>query len=346
MSAPLGRRLHTSGRRGPTRTTAPDPTVDAQVGEDAVPAPPSDPLARSGTSSSASPAPDTGESLLRSALSVLATLGPPLTIVTALMFYFGWARSNTQARYMGLDVSLFGYSTQDYVMQSISTLYLPLLATVALALGWLALHRRVDRALGRPASRSALLTAGRIALGVGLLMAAATLFTAVLNRYWAPLVMPLILAAGMAIAAYGGWLASAASEADPPLRPVPPWQRALRTLLVGSVITLALFWEVSQYAGVVGRGYALEIARTVDGLPRATAYSANPLGIQAPGVREERLDADPDAAKDTLRYRTTGLRFLYRSGGRMFLVHDGWTPQRGTVIVLPDNEDVRWQFSR
>ena len=29
----------------------------------------------------------------------------------------------------------------------------------------------------------------------------------------------------------------------------------------------------------------------------------------------------------------------------MFLLHDGWTPQRGTVIVLPDNDQVRWQFS-
>src|SRR5438067_1708421 len=47
------------------------------------------------------------ESPLRSALSVLTNLGPPLTIATALMFYFGWARSDAQARYMGLDVSLF-----------------------------------------------------------------------------------------------------------------------------------------------------------------------------------------------------------------------------------------------
>jgi hypothetical protein len=286
------------------------------------------------------------DSPLRSALTVLTAIGPPLTIATALMFYFGWARSNTQATYMGLDVSLFGYSTQDYVLQSISTLYLPLLTTVSLALGWLAVHRRVDLTLGRPSSRSALRTAGRVALGLGLLMAVSALFAATLNRNFAPLVIPLVLAAGMAVAAYGGWLGRAASDADPPLPVVPPWQRALRTLLVGSVITLALFWEVSHYASVVGRGYALEIARTVHTLPRATAFTANPLGIQAPGVREVRLDADPDAGKDTLRYRTTGLRFLTRSGGRMFLLHDGWTPQRGTVIVLPDNEQVRWQFSR
>jgi hypothetical protein len=347
MSAPSGRRLQTSSRRGPAPTTSVGPTVDAQVGDDAaLPSPPADTVAQSASVSPPSLAPGTGESPLRSALSVLTTLGPPLTIATALMFYFGWARSDTQAHYMGLDVSLFGYSTQDYVLQSISTLYLPLLATVSLALGWLALHQRVDRALGRSSSRPALRTAGRVALGAGLLMAASAVLTATLNRNWAPLVIPLVLAAGTAIAAYGGWLASAARDPHAPLPAFPPWQRALRALLVGSVITLALFWEVSKYAGVVGRGYALELARTVPTLPRATAFSATPLSIQAPSVREEQLNVRSDAGNDTLRYRTTGLRFLARSGGRMFLLHDGWTPRRGTVIVLPDNDQVRWQFSR
>jgi hypothetical protein len=355
MTASSGRRLKSSGRRGPVRTTAADPTVAAHVADDAalpaaddaaLPAPPVDAEARSASVSPPSPAPGIDESPLRSALSVLTTLGPPLTVATALMFYFGWVRSDTQARFMGLDVSLFGFSTQDYVLQSISTLYIPLLVTAALALGWLALHQRVDRALGRPSSRPALRTAGRAALGVGVFVAASAVLTATLNRNRAPLVIPLVLAAGAAIAAYGGWLARAAGDSRAPLPASPPWQRALRALLVGSVITLALFWEVSNYAGVVGRGYALEIANRVPGLPRATAFSTIPLGIQAPDVREERLNVGPDAGKDTLRYRTTGLRFLVRSGGRMFLLHDGWTPQRGTVIVLPDNEQVRWQFSR
>jgi hypothetical protein len=308
----------------------------------AAPAPPPAPV----TPAQAGPAAGGGESPLRSALSVVTTLGPPLTIVTALMFYFGWMRSDTQARYMGLDVSLFGFSTQDYVLQSISTLYIPLLAAATLALGWLALHQRVDRALARPSSRPALRAAGRALLGAGVLTATSAVLAATLDRNRAPLVVPLILAGGTAVAAYGGWLARAAADpgAPPPL--VPPWQRALRALLVGGVITLALFWEVSNYAGVVGRGYALEIARKVPALPRATAFSATPLGIQAPAVHEERLDAGLGAGGEALRYRTTGLRFLVRSGGRMFLLHDGWTPQRGTVVVLPDNAQVRWQFSR
>jgi uncharacterized membrane protein YidH (DUF202 family) len=285
--------------------------------------------------------------VLRSALSVVTAIGPPLTIATALMIYFGWARTNVQARAMGLDVSLFRYSTQDYVLSSISTLFVPLLVVAALALGGLALHRRIGRALRRPAARPALRTAGRVALILGLIVSGVAVLIAFFDRDRAPLIIPLALAVGTAVAAYGGWLAGAAAHDPDAPAPAPPvWQSALRLLLVGSVITLALFWEVSNFAGVVGRGYAQQTAATVSRLPRVTAFSTTSLGIEAPGVREERIEADPNTGNDAIRYRTTGLRFLASSGGRIFLLHDGWKPRGGTVIVLPDNEQVRWQFSR
>ena len=286
------------------------------------------------------------ESPLRSALSVLTTIGPPVTIATALMIYFGWARSDTQARTMGLDVSLFRYTTQDYLLLSISTLYVPLLVVATLALGGLALHRRVDEALRRPTARATLRTVGRAALVVGLGVSGAAVTIAAGGTDQAPLIIPLGLAGGTAIAAYGGWLASVASDADAAGSNLPAWQRALRLLLVGSVITLALFWEVSNFASVVGRGYAQQIEATVPRLPRVIAFSPTALGIEAPGVREERIEAGPDSSNETDRYRTTGLRFLVSSGGRIFLLHDGWKARGGTVIVLPDNEQVRWQFSR
>lgn len=247
---------------------------------------------------------------------------------------------------MGVDVRLFGFSTQDFVLQSISTLYIPLLAIAVLALGALAIHQRVDHALRRASARPVLRTAGRAAFVVGLVAAGLTILTAARAPTQASLVNPLILALGTALAAYGSWLTGAARDPDATVPVVPPWQRALRTLLVGSVITLALFWEVSMYAGVVGRGYAQQIARDVPKLPSATAFSVSPLGIDAPGVDEERIDVGVEAGTDTARYRTTGLRFLASSGGRMFLLHDGWRPGDGTVIVLPDNEQIVWQFSR
>jgi len=291
--------------------------------------------------------PNDGESVLRSALSVVTAIGPPLTIATALMIYFGWARTNVQARAMGLDVSLFRYSTQDYVLSSISTLFVPLLVVAALALGGLALHRRIGRALRRPAARPALRTAGRVALILGLIVSGVAVLIAFFDRDRAPLIIPLALAVGTAVAAYGGWLAGAAAHDPDAPAPAPPvWQSALRLLLVGSVVTLALFWEVSNFAGVVGRGHAQQTAATVSRLPRVTAFSTTSLGIEAPGVREERIEADPNTGNDAIRYRTTGLRFLASSGGRIFLLHDGWKPRGGTVIVLPDNEQVRWQFSR
>jgi hypothetical protein len=67
------------------------------------------------------------ESPVKSLLSVLASVGLPVTLISALMLYFGWARTDQQARYMGLDVSLFGFTAQDYILRSISTLFVPLL---------------------------------------------------------------------------------------------------------------------------------------------------------------------------------------------------------------------------
>jgi hypothetical protein len=261
-----------------------------------------------------------------------------VTIATALMVYFGWARSDAQARYMGLDVSLFGYSTSDYVLRSVHLLYAPLLVGALVALGWLTLHAQVARVLSVRESRDRLRSAGRLVRVVGVAAVATALGIAVARPAALPLVVPLALATGTATAAYGDWLVRAATDPRA-IRSGPPWQSVLRSLVVGGVITLGLFWEVSSYAGHLGRDYAVALAASVPAMPVATVFSAAPLGIQAPGVSERRLLGTPT------RYRTTGLRFLVSSGGRIFLLHDGWTPRHGTVVVLPDDGSLRWQFS-
>jgi len=347
MSVPTGRPLHARGQHPPAMAADADSEEHGQTAEKAATKAPADEAEpQSADVISSSPAAGSGESPLRSAISVVTTLGPPLTIVTALMIYFGWARSDAQAQFMGVDVRLFGFSTQDYVLQSISTLYLPLLVIAVLALAGLAMHQRVDHAVRRPSVPPILRTAGRVAFVVGFVGAGLAVIDAARYPTRDSLVVPLVLALGTAIAAYGSWLARAARDPDATVPASPSWQRALRTLLVGSVITLALFWEVSVYAGVVGRGYAQQIAASLSELPRATAFSVSSLGIDAPGVDEERVVVSPEAGTEAARYRTTGLRFLASSGGRIFLLHDGWRPGNGIVIVLPDNEQIVWQFSR
>ena len=54
----------------------------------------------------------------------------------------------------------------------------------------------------------------------------------------------------------------------------------------------------------------------------------------------------PGSAAVVAHYRTTGLRLLARSGGKVLLVHDGWSPRTGTVIVLSEDDQLGWEFSR
>jgi hypothetical protein len=273
-------------------------------------------------------------------------VGPPLTIVTALMIYFGWARADAQSKAMGIDVSMFGYSTQDYVLRSISTLYLPLLAVCGIGLGWLALHRKLSEIAEDPERRRTLRIAGTSALALGVVVALVALITAWRVPGWAPLVAPLAVAGGTAVAAYGIHVVTMASDPTARGQRAGGSERAMRAVLIGGVITLAMFWELSSYAGVVGRGYAERLARTVGNLPRVTVTSPDPLGVQAPGVSEEAVTIAAPTGAGTVRYRTTGLRLLVNSGGRVFLLNDGWRPGPGVVVVLPDNSQLRWQLSR
>jgi hypothetical protein len=279
-------------------------------------------------------------------LNLVTKFGPPITVVTALMLYFGWARADAQSRAMGIDVSMFGYTTQDYVLRSLSTLYLPLLALGGVALGWLALHRRVTSLAETPAGRPTVHLGARVGLLAGVALAAATLLMGWrLPDTW-PLAVPLTLAAAVAVAGYCTSLASRTAEPVPGRSQSGSAERVTRAVLIGGVVSLALFWELSSYATVVGRGYAQRITQTVSSLPRVTVTSPDPLGVQAPGVHEESVAVTGDGSAKSVRYRTTGLRLLVVSGGRIFLLNDGWRPGAGVLVVLPDDDSLHWQLSR
>lgn len=293
--------------------------------------------------------------------SLLGTLGAVLTAVTAVMFYFGWQRSAVQAREMSIDVSLFGFTSQDYILRSISALYIPLLVIAALGLGWLWVHSRVlsllrsETLVSGGRREAAARWARRIAVASGAVAAACVLFallagstappapviwlaTQLRARQW---VVPLVLVTATLVAAYAWWFYRR-------LRPAPSadrslWQSILPAVLVAGIVTLGVFWMLEEYASAVGRGYARQLGANVGALARAVVVSPHPLGIDAPNVQEEVI-AD-DGAGQTL-YRTTGLRLLARSGGKVILVHDGWAPGVGTVVVLADSEALTWQFSR
>ena len=71
------------------------------------------------------------ERLISWAASVVA----PLSVLTAVLFYFGYASSRAQYQYFGIDVDTIGLSTQDYVMRSPVALLTPLLVLVLIGVG-------------------------------------------------------------------------------------------------------------------------------------------------------------------------------------------------------------------
>src|SRR5258705_9424771 len=126
-------------------------------------------------------------------------------MITALMFGFAWARSNAQSQWMGIAVGVFHLSAQDYVLRSISTLFLPLLVAAAMGIGWLELHRRIAASIDPACGSRAVRVAGATTMCVGLAAAIVGVIFAAKKLPWPPgtVVFPPLLAAGTALAPYG-----------------------------------------------------------------------------------------------------------------------------------------------
>src|SRR3954447_26827251 len=81
------------------------------------------------------------------AISSISSVVAPVTLLTALLFYFGYASSRAQYDYFGIDVDTIGLSTQDYVMRSPPPLLTPLLTLVLLGVAVAALHELLRRSI-------------------------------------------------------------------------------------------------------------------------------------------------------------------------------------------------------
>lgn len=137
-------------------------------------------------------------------LSVGGSIIAPATLVSALLFYFGYVSSRAQYDYFGIDVDTIALSTQDYIMRSPQPLLVPLLVLTLSGAALLVLHIQVRRRSGRPDFRRRIrqaIAVGLVALVVGLIL----LFIYPLLAGWDyyPLVTPLVLASGGAVTGYG-----------------------------------------------------------------------------------------------------------------------------------------------
>ncbi|MGH3854826.1 MAG: hypothetical protein ACRDR6_15290 [Pseudonocardiaceae bacterium] len=261
----------------------------------------------------------------------------PITVLTALLAYFGWARASATYEVFDIDPRILGFSVQDYLFDSVhdtfgaaTLLLLAVLAAVPVHLGLLKVARKPR---WRTWTVLPLLVAGLALTVVGLLGS----FVVIYPVTWP--IVPLSLGLGVLLIGYSAALWRATSGT--PCGPLGGSEvlDVLTRVTFAAFLTLTLFSSVATYAYNDGFTEGAEIARQPAFLVGVVVFSPHPLFLQGPGVQETTLLGD----QDSHYYRYDGLRLLVRANGRYILLPVGWRP--GTpAVVLPDDPAVRLEF--
>jgi hypothetical protein len=273
--------------------------------------------------------------LLRRIAAGLGNVG----VLSALLVYFGWVRSEVQAKSLGIDESILGMTTVEYMLRSVRPVLILLIIVALSGLLWaLADHWLEMRTISKGPGDSVVKWTARLLPATIVLIPLGIWSIRSIWPAFAFVSFPLSLAAGLLLLLYSFHLKSAL----PGHVPMSESRTHLLRLCAATLVCVALFSTAANYATVEGTELARTFDRQLPALPRVVVHSTRPLNIVAPGVDTRQFTATSDFG-----FEYSGLRLLERTGGRYFLVSDGWTPNYGVVIVLKDDEEgVRFDFIR
>jgi hypothetical protein len=304
----------------------------------------------------------------------------PTTLLSTLLFYYGYVSSRSQYQYFGLDVDTIGLGTQDYIMRSPQPLLVPLLALILVGAGLLLLHSSIQsriatsinpietasdehdqqRQAGRTRGVEHIRLVSRVWAIVGCVILGAGVAVLLMYSFlgdWPPysLATPLLIATGATLTAYASRVlrlvrqpaersSSATTDnaaASSPAERSTSQGRAVGVLLC-VVIVASIFWATATVAQWSGRGIAQYEARNFNRLPSVILDTKERLFLRSPGIEETTLLMSEG---QTFRYRYRHLRLLIVGHDRMFLVPDRWSASNSTLIVhLGDSVRVQFQF--
>ncbi|MBO0821219.1 MAG: hypothetical protein J2P26_10245 [Nocardiopsaceae bacterium] len=286
--------------------------------------------------------PDVPANLNLPALSRLfGNVVAPTTLLTAVLYYFGYLHAWYFFGYFGLNSTALGFGTVDYLIRSVDALFVPV--TSAAILGLLALW---GNALLVPRLRRAGRTTARITRGIAAGGAALAIVSAVLTfaTSGSPgslvALAPVGFGLGVLVTAYAVHLRRVLAAPSDREDPAAGWARVTEWAIVFALAGISLFAAATDYATAVGQSEAWQYAADLPGQPEAVLYSDRDLGLSQPGVTRCR---DPDP-KSGYPFRYYGLTLLWESGGRYVLIPADWTAARGAAIVLPEDGPFRLEF--
>ncbi|MET0735252.1 MAG: hypothetical protein ABWY55_06380 [Microbacterium sp.] len=266
-------------------------------------------------------------------IAVLANVG----VLTALLVYFGWVRSERFASYLGIDEAVFSMSVDEYVRRSVQSVFiLPLAAAVA-ALAWVAFDhwwRRRRSRLGADDRVVVFFARWMWVLAVAVFVLGVVFW--IIGYAWTYIAAPMICTAGLLLFLYSFSLRATLPGAVP----FAPLTEGVLRGAVAILAAIGLFSSATNFAIVEGTELGRTFGMTVATLPEIEVDSDRPLDIVAPGVLTSCFTEG-----ETTRYHYRGLRYLESTGGNYFLISRDWTPDYGIVVILPmSDEGLRYTF--
>jgi hypothetical protein len=274
---------------------------------------------------------------------VLGGVIAPTTLLTGLLYYFGWLHAYYLFGYFGVNSTALGFSTVDYLMRSVDALYVPL--AVALIVTLLALWGNAallpTLRAGSAGLRSHFLRVVT-ASGIALAVAGGTLTLLIggsSSGYVA--LAPVGFAAGVVIMGYAVHMRRVLRPTGQQNRAASGWAGAAEWMIAFFLIAISLFSAASDYAGGVGVTRARQLAAELPYQPAVVLYSQHNLDLPPFGITQTRC-ANADAG---YRYRYDGLVLVLESGGKYMLLPRQWSRYGGfPAILLAESDSILLEF--
>jgi hypothetical protein len=276
---------------------------------------------------------------------ILGAVVAPATFLSALLYYFGWSHAYWFCDYFGVNSTVLGFTTTDYLMRSVDALFVPMTVTGAAAMaaawGHSLLHSRLAGG-SRPRVLARITQAMAIAGGALFLGGFISVLTpTVLTGRLVGVAAPLCLGGGVLLLVYAARLRRLTASPRGAGNDSRRWATVVEWAVVFVLVGLSLFWAATDYSAAVGTSRAMDFVARMPGYPDVVLYSERSLSLVAPGVRETRC-RDAHAA---YRFRYDGLKLVLESGGQYFFLPAGWTRDSGAAILLPQDSSMRLEFS-
>nr|WP_232328389.1 hypothetical protein [Kibdelosporangium sp. MJ126-NF4]CEL21227.1 hypothetical protein [Kibdelosporangium sp. MJ126-NF4]CTQ96206.1 hypothetical protein [Kibdelosporangium sp. MJ126-NF4] len=268
------------------------------------------------------------------ALKVIASVAANLTLLTALLYYFGYLYTQKFFSYFHVHYTLLGQTTDEILARGVDGMLVPFAAAAGTGLLLFGLFRVARFLLPEPVWATALRISTPIAVVTGLALIGIVIPVVGNPEPFRdhPGLPGLALALGVVLVVTG-W------------RRLVPGRHGSTFLITEWIITyllatVALFWAVADYSARVGLREAYNHAARIPALPAVVLYSARSLNLEADGVRQV-VCAQTDAA---YKHRYSGLKLLLQSGGQYVFVPTNWRASTGVSFVIPRTDSLRLEF--